>query len=383
LQEGRSHFIRLPEKPPHGKMVTRIGEICPVKHGRQERKMGLFDTSDIGIDLGTSSVLVYVKKRGIVLKEPSVVAVERVTGRIVAIGEEARKMMGRAPANIVVIRPLRDGVISNFDVTARMLRYFFRKVVGTRLLYKPRAVVCVPSGVTEAEKRYVIEASDEAGARYTYLIEEPIAAAIGAGLDINEPKGHMVLDIGGGTTDIAVIAYGAVVLSDSIKMAGDKFDDALRRYMKRKHSLYIGERNAEDIKIAYGRAHIEKEQRIIEVRGRNLTTGLPESVPIGTNEMVDALSEPLAAIMERVRSLFERTPPELATDIASTGIVVTGGGALLTGLDRYVTERTNVPCRIAEDPVSCVALGTGKVLEDFKKYNAAIYDYRRGEYYDV
>jgi len=192
-----------------------------------------------------------------------------------------------------------------------------------------------------------------------------------------------VLDIGGGTTDIAVIAYGAVVLSDSIKMAGDKFDDALRRYMKRKHSLYIGERNAEDIKIAYGRAHIEKEQRIIEVRGRNLTTGLPESVPIGTNEMVDALSEPLAAIMERVRSLFERTPPELATDIASTGIVVTGGGALLTGLDRYVTERTNVPCRIAEDPVSCVALGTGKVLEDYKKYNAAIYDYRRGEYYDV
>jgi rod shape-determining protein MreB len=344
--------------------------------------MGLFDTSDIGIDLGTSSTLVYVKNKGIVLKEPSVVAVERITGRIVAIGEEARKMMGRAPANIIVIRPLRDGVISNFDVTARMLRYFFRKVVGTRLLYRPRAVVCVPSGVTEAEKRYVIEASDEAGARYSYLIEEPIAAAIGAGIDINEPKGHMVLDIGGGTTDIAVIAYGAIVLSDSIKMAGDKFNDALRRYMKRKHSLYIGERNAEDIKIAYGRAHIEKEQRIIEVRGRNLASGLPEAVPIGTNEMVDALSEPLSSIMERVRGLFERTPPELATDIAETGIVVTGGGALLTGLDRYVTERTNVPCRIAEDPISCVALGTGKVLEDFKKYNAAIFDYRRGEYYD-
>ena len=344
--------------------------------------MGLFDTSDIGIDLGTSSTLVYVKGKGIVLKEPSVVAVERVTGRIVAIGEEARKMMGRAPANILVIRPLRDGVISNFDVTARMLRYFFQKVVGTRLLYKPRAVVCVPSGVTEAEKRCVIEASDEAGARYTYLIEEPIAAAIGAGIDINEPKGHMVLDIGGGTTDIAVIAYGATVLSDSIKMAGDKFDEALRRYMKRKHNIYIGERNAEDIKIAYGRAHAEKEQRIIEERGRNVTTGLPEAVPIGTNEMVDALNEPLSDIMERVRGLFERTPPELATDIAETGIVVTGGGALLAGFDRYVTERTNVPCRIAEDPISCVALGTGRVLEDFSKYNAAIYDYRRGEYYD-
>lgn len=344
--------------------------------------MGLLDTSDIGIDLGTSSTLVYVKGKGIVLKEPSVVAVERVTGRIVAIGEEARKMMGRAPANILVIRPLRDGVISNFDVTARMLRYFFQKVVGTRLLYRPRAVVCVPSGVTEAEKRCVIEASDEAGARYTYLIEEPIAAAIGAGIDINEPKGHMVLDIGGGTTDIAVIAYGATVLSDSIKMAGDKFDDALRRYMKRKHNIYIGERNAEDIKIAYGRAHMEKEQRIIEVRGRNVTTGLPEAVPIGTNEMVDALNEPLSAIMDRVRGLFERTPPELATDIAETGIVVTGGGALLAGFDRYVTERTNVPCRIAEDPISCVALGTGRVLEHFQTYNAAIYDYRRGEYYD-
>ncbi len=344
--------------------------------------MGLFDTSDVGIDLGTSTTLVCLKNKGIVLKEPSVVAVERVTGRIVAIGEEARKMMGRAPANILVIRPLRDGVISNFDVTARMLRYFFKKVVGTRLLVRPRAVVCVPSGVTEAEKRCVVEATDEAGARYTYLIEEPLSAAIGAGLDINEPKGHMVLDIGGGTTDIAVIAYGAIVLSDSIKMAGDKFDDALRAYMKRKHSLTIGERNAEDVKIAYGRAHIEKEQRIVEIWGRNLATGLPEAVPIGTNEMVDALSEPLSAIMGRVRGIFERTPPELATDIAETGIVVTGGGALLAGLDRYVSERTNVPCRIAEDPVSCVALGTGRVLEDLKRYNAAVYDYRRGEYFD-
>ena len=344
--------------------------------------MGLFDTSDIGIDLGTSSTLVFVKGKGVVLKEPSIVALERVTGRIVAIGEDARKMMGREPADVVVIRPLRDGVISNFDATARMLRYFFQKVVGTRLLYKPRAVVCVPSGVTEAEKRCVIEASDEAGARYTFLIEEPIAAAIGAGLDINDGKGHMVLDIGGGTTDIAVISHGTTVISDSIKMAGDKFDDAIRRYMKRKHNLYVGERNAEEIKIAYGRAHIEKEQRIIEIHGKNTISGLPEAIPIGTNEMVDALSEPLAAIIERVRGLLERTPPDLAGNIAETGIVVTGGGALLTGFDRYVTDRTSVPCRIAEDPVSCVALGTGIVLDDFKKYNAAIYDYHRGEYYD-
>ena len=343
--------------------------------------MGLFDTSDVGIDLGTSTTLVYVKGKGIVLTEPSVVAVERVTGRIVAIGEEARKMMGRAPGNIVVIRPLRDGVISNFDITARMLRYFFQKVVGVRA-FKPRVVVCVPSGVTEAEKRCVIEATLEAGARYSYLIEEPIAAAIGAGINILEGKGHMVVDIGGGTTDIAVISFGSIVLSDSIKMAGDKFDAAIMSYMKRKHNLYIGERSAEDIKIAYARAHIEKEQRIVDIRGRSVSSGLPDTVPLGTNEMVDALSEPLAAILERVRDLFQRTPPELATDITENGIVLTGGGALLTGLDAYLSERTGVPCKAAEDPVSCVARGTGMVLEDLKTYNGAIYDYRRGEYYE-
>ncbi len=343
--------------------------------------MGLFSLSDVGIDLGTSTTLVYVKKQGIVLREPSVVAVERVTGRIVAIGETARKMMGRAPSDVVVIRPLRDGVISNFDVTARMLHYFFTKVVGPRL-FAPRAVVCVPSGVTEAEKRCVIEATLEAGARYSYLIEEPMAAAIGAEVDVTDGKGVMVLDIGGGTTDIAVIAYGSIVLSDSIKMAGDKFDEALMGYMKRKHNLYIGQRSAEDIKIAYGRAHIEKEQRIVEIKGRNTVTGLPASVPMGTNEMVDALSEPLSAIIQRMRNLFERTPPELAADISETGIVVTGGGALLRGLDEYVSDRLHVPCRIADDPISCVARGTGIVLEDLQKYNSAVYDYRRGEYFE-
>lgn len=345
--------------------------------------MGIFDTSDVGIDLGTSSILVYVKNRGIVLREPSIVAVERRTGRLAAIGEEARAMIGRTPPDIAVVRPLQDGVISNFDVTARMLHHFFKKMVGTRLFFKPRVVICVPSGVTEAEKRCVVEAAAEAGARYCYLIEEPIAAAIGAGVDIMAARGSMVLDIGGGTTDIAVISFGSVVLSDSIRVAGDKFDQALVRYMKRKHDLAIGERSAEDIKIAYGRAHIEKEQQVVEIRGRSLLTGLPESVPVATNELVDAAAEPLRQIMERVRALFEQTPPELAADITETGICLTGGGAQLRGLDRYIAEHTGVPCHLAEDPVSCVAIGTGKVLENFAAYGSAIQDYRRGEFYRV
>ena len=343
--------------------------------------MALFDTCDIGIDLGTTTTLVFVAGKGIALNEPSVAAVERVTGRIVAIGEDALKMIGRAPGNTLVIRPLRDGVISNFDITARMLRYFFQKAVGTRL-FPPRAVVCVPSGVTEAEKRCVIEAVSEAGARYTYLIEEPLAAAIGAGEKVLEGKGRMVVDIGGGTTDVAVISYGSIVLSDSVKIAGDKFDEAVMRYMQFKHNLYIGERGAEDVKIAYGRASLEKEQRIVDIRGRSTLTGLPESVPLGTNERVDALAEPLSAILERVRALFARTPPELANDIAENGIVLTGGGAMLAGLGDYFTAHTQVPCRLSSDPVSCVAHGIGAVLADLRAYNGAVYDYKRGEYYD-
>jgi len=342
--------------------------------------MGLFGTADVGIDLGTSSTLVYMQGQGIVLQEPSIAAVERVTGRILAVGEEARHMMGNAPGDAMIIRPLRDGVISNFDITARMLQYFFKKVVGNKRFIMPRAVVCVPSGVSEAEKRCVIEAVNEAGTRYAYLIEEPLAAAIGTGIDIMQTKGCMVLDIGGGTTDIAVISQGCVVISNYIRIAGDRFNDALTHYMRHKHSLHIGERSAEDIKIIHGRAHIDNEQRIVDIRGRNTNTGLPESIPIGINELVNALHEPLALILERVRELIDRTPPSLASGIEDTGIIITGGGALLHGLDSFISEGTNMPCRVADDPIGCVARGAGLVLEDLKTYNVTVSDYRRGQY---
>jgi len=345
--------------------------------------MGIFEFSDVGIDLGTSSVLVYVKNKGIVLREPSVVAVERITGRILAVGEEARRMLGRTPGSIIAIRPLKDGVISNFDITERLLHHFLKQVVGRRIFFKPRVVVCVPSGVTEVEKRSVIDATEEAGARHTFLIEEPIAAAIGAGIDISQPRGNMVLDIGGGTTDVAIISLGGAVLSTSIKIAGDKFDDAIVRYMRKKHNLLIGERTAEEMKIMIGSAYRRKEPLYIDVKGRNLISGLPQSIVVGSNEMIDALEEPLQSILESVRTLFEKTPPELASDIAENGICLTGGGALLYGMDKFVSEHTKVPCYIAEDPISCVAIGTGKVLENINKYSSgAIYDYKRGEYYE-
>jgi len=345
--------------------------------------MGLFEFNDIGIDLGTSSVLVYVKNKGIVMREPSVVAVERLTGRILAIGEEARRMLGRTPGNILAIRPLKDGVISNFDITERLLHYFLKKVVGTRLFFKPRVVVCVPSGVTEVEKRSVIDAAEEAGARHTFLIEEPIAAAIGAGIDIAKPNGNMVVDIGGGTTDVAIISLGGAVLSSSIKVAGDKFDDAIMRYMRKKHNLLVGERTAEEMKIMVGSAYPRKEPVYIEVKGRNLISGLPQAMTISSDEMIDALEEPLQSILECVRNMFERTPPELASDIVENGICLTGGGALLYGMDRFIAEHTKVPCYVAEDPISCVAIGTGKVLENVDMYSmGAVYDYRRGEYFE-
>jgi len=345
--------------------------------------MALFEFNDIGIDLGTASVLVYVKGKGIVLREPSVVAVNRATGEIIAIGEEARIMLGRTPGNIVAVRPLRNGVISNFHDTERMLRYFLRKVIGRRLFFKPRVVVCVPSGVTEVERRSVIEATEEAGARHTGLIEEPMAAAIGAGIDISAPFGNMVIDIGGGTTDIAVISLGGIVLSDSVKVAGDKFDDAIIRYMKKKHNMLIGERTAEEIKINIGSAFPRKEQIYMEVAGRNLISGLPKVVTISSNETIEALEEPLNTMMETLHGVLERIPPELSSDIAENGICMTGGGALLYGLDRLLSEKTGIPCYVAEDAISCVAIGTGLALDNMDYYaNGTVYDYRKGDYYN-
>ena len=345
--------------------------------------MALLEFNDIGIDLGTASVLVYVKGKGIVLREPSVLAVNRNTGDVIAIGEEARVMLGRTPGNIVAVRPLRNGVISNFHDTERMLRYFLRKVIGRRLFFKPRVIVCVPSGVTEVEKRSVIEATEEAGARHTALIEEPMAAAIGAGIDIGAPFGCMVIDIGGGTTDIAVISLGGIVISDSVKIAGDKFDEALVRYMKKKHNMLIGERTAEEIKINIGSAFPRKEQVYMEVAGRNLISGLPKVVTLSSNETIEALEEPLNSMMETLHGVLERVPPELASDIAENGICMTGGGALLYGLDRLLSEKTGIPCYVAEDAISCVAIGTGTALDNMDLYaNGTVYDYRRGDFYD-
>ncbi len=339
--------------------------------------------NDIGIDLGTSTVLVYVKGKGIVLREPSVVAVNRSTGELLAIGEEARIMLGRTPGNIVAVRPLRNGVISNFHDTERMLRYFIRKVIGRRLFFKPRVIVCVPSGVTEVERRSVIEATEEAGARHTALIEEPMAAAIGAGIDIAAPYGNMVLDIGGGTSDVAIISLGGIVISDSAKIAGDKFDEALVRYMKKKHNMLIGDRTAEEIKINIGSAFPRKEQIYMEVAGRNLVSGLPKMVTLSSNETIEAFEEPLNGLMELLHNALESCPPELAADIAENGICMTGGGALLYGLDRMLSERTGIPCYVAEDAVSCVAIGTGLALDNMDLYaNGTVYDYSRGDFYE-
>ncbi len=323
----------------------------------------MFGGQDIGIDLGTASVLVYIKGKGIVLREPSVVAIDRNSNKILAVGEDARLMLGRTPGNIVAIRPLREGVISDYDVTEKMLRYFIDKAIGRRRIFKPRMVVCVPSGVTEVEKRAVIDAANNAGARTTRLIEEPIASAIGAGLDISKASGNMVIDIGGGTTDIAVISLGGIVVSTSIKVAGDKFDEAIVRYMRKKHNIMVGERTAEELKINVGTAFPRDEQLKVEVRGRNLISGLPKTIEVNSDEMLEALSEPVSAIADAVHSVLERTPPELSADISDRGIVMTGGGSLLNGLDKLISKRTGIPVYVAQDAISCVAIGTGKALE--------------------
>lgn len=317
---------------------------------------------NIGIDLGTASVLVCINGK-IAMKEPSVVAIDRVTNNILAVGEEARRMLGRTPGNIVAIRPLREGVISNYDLTERMLRYFIEKAIGKRSFVKPTIAVCVPSSVTEVEKRAVEDATKQAGARKVYIIEEPIAAAIGAGIDISKACGSMVVDIGGGTTDIAVISLGGTVVSSSIKIAGDNFDEAIIRYMRKKHNVLIGERTAEELKINVGTAFARTIPTSLSVRGRNLITGLPKNIEVTSDELYEALVEPVSSIIDAVHNVLERTPPELAADISDRGIVMTGGGGLLYGLDKLIAERTGINAIIAEDAVSCVALGTGEYID--------------------
>ncbi|MEG2199894.1 MAG: rod shape-determining protein [Anaerovorax sp.] len=319
-------------------------------------------TEEVGIDLGTANVLVYIKGKGVVLNEPSVVAINRDTNEILAVGEEARQMLGRTPANIVAVRPLRDGVISDYDITERMLKHFIRKTCGGGKFFKPRIMVCVPSGVTEVEKRAVREAATQAGGKSVFLMEEPIAAAIGAGLDISKPDGSMVIDIGGGTTDIAVISLGGIVTSTSVKVAGDKFDEAIIKYMRKEHKLYIGERTAEEMKMNIGTAYPREETISQQCTGRDLVSGLPKTIEVTSKEMLEALSEPLQIISEATHGVLERTPPELAADISSSGIIITGGGALLHGIDEMIQERTGMNVIIAEDPKSCVAVGTGKAL---------------------
>ena len=319
--------------------------------------------ADIGIDLGTASILVYVTGKGVVLKEPSVVAFDRDTNKIMAIGEEARLMLGRTPGNIVAVRPLRQGVIADYTVTEKMIKYFVQKAMGKKSYRKPRISVCVPSGVTEVEKRAVEDAAFAAGARSVSIIEEPIAAAIGAGTDISRPCGNMIVDIGGGTADIAVISLGGSVVSTSIKIAGDNFDEAIVRYMRKKHNILIGERTAEDIKIKIGICYPLAEPMTMDVRGRNLVTGLPKTIEVSSEECEEALKEPTLQIIEAVHSVLEKTPPELAADVADRGIILTGGGALLRGLEQLMEDRTGINTMTAEDATSCVAVGTGKFVE--------------------
>ena len=318
---------------------------------------------DIGIDLGTATVIAYVKGKGIVLREPSVVVVDNNTGNILAVGKEARRMLGRTPGNIVATRPLREGVISSYTETEKMLKYFISKVCG-KFVFAPRIMICIPSQVTEVEKKAVIDAASQAGARKVYLIEEPIAAAIGAGLDISKPCGNMVVDIGGGTTDIAVISLGGSVVGTSLKVAGDKFDEYIVKYIKRRYNVMIGERTAEDLKINVGCVYPKIQDVEMDIRGRDLVTGLPKTITIHSSEMLEALMEPAMMIVDAVHSVLEKTPPELAADISDRGIYMTGGGCLVDGLDKLLQEKTGINVMIAQDAVSCVALGTGKALDN-------------------
>lgn len=327
-------------------------------------RIGLF-SKDMGIDLGTANSLVYVKGKGIVLREPSVVAIQRDTNQVLAVGEEAKQMIGRTPGNIVAIRPMKDGVIADFDTTQSMIKHFINKALrGTTFLVKPRVVISVPSGVTAVEERAVREAALQAGAREAYLIEEPMAAAIGAGLPVHEPTGNMIVDIGGGTTEVAVISLGGIVTSRSIRYAGDEMDDAIIQHVKRTYNLMIGERTAEEIKISVGTAYPLTKVETEEVRGRDLVSGLPKTVTITSEEIYKALSEPVSSILEAIKVTLEKTPPELASDIMDRGIMMAGGSSLLRGLDRLISEQTGMPVHLAEEPLIAVAVGAGKTLEN-------------------
>lgn len=327
--------------------------------------LGLF-SNDMGIDLGTATTLVYVKGEGVVLCEPSVVAIERGTSNVLAVGEEAKRMLGRTPGNIIAIRPMKDGVIADFEITEAMLRYFIKKVHHRRVLVRPRIVIAIPSGITEVEKRAVKDSAERAGAREVFLIEEPIAAAIGVGLPIQEPIGNMVIDIGGGTTEIAVVSLSGTVFSKSIRIGGDEMDEAIIEYLKKTYNLMVGERTAEEIKIKIGSAYPLEEEMTLEVRGRDLVAGLPKAVTITSEEIREALQEPLRAIIEITKISLERTPPELAADLIEHGIVMAGGGSLLRGMDKLISEETSLPVHIADDPLTAVVCGTGKVLDEIR-----------------
>lgn len=333
---------------------------------------------DIGIDLGTANTLIYMKGKGIVLREPSVVAVDVKNDCVLAVGNEAKQMIGRTPGSIKAIRPLKDGVIADFDITSNMLKQFIRKVVSGGAFSKPRIIICIPSGVTEVEKRAVDEAAFQAGSKDTYLIEEPMAAAIGAGLPVEEATGSMVVDIGGGTAEVAVISLGGIVTSRSVRVAGDEFDDAIINYIKKKYNLLIGERTAEEIKISIGSAYPYPDEGEMEIKGRNLLDGLPSNIKITSEEIREALSDPVAAIVDAIRSTLELTPPELSADIIDRGIMLTGGGALLRGLDQLIANETGIPVNVAESPLDCVVEGTGKLLDDMTgKLASVLFNTRR------
>jgi rod shape-determining protein MreB len=332
-------------------------------------KFSEYFSNDLAIDLGTANLVVYARGRGVILKEPSVVAVQKTrTGqnKVIAVGKEAKDMLGRTPGSIMAIRPIKDGVIADFEVTGSMLKYFIEKALGNKKSFiRPRIIVCVPYGITQVEKRAVKEAAQSAGAREVFLIEEPMAAAIGAGLPITEPSGNMVVDLGGGTTGVAVISLGGIVYCKSIKVAGDKFDEAIINYVRRQFNLLIGERTAENIKIEIGNAYPFENEKTMEIKGRDLVAGAPKTIEITSTQVNDALADPLAEVVDAVKTALEKTPPELASDIVDNGIVLTGGGAQLANLDILLREKTGLPVTIAEDPMNCVVLGTGRVLEEY------------------